>query len=159
MSIVTEYLTDRDIDFTTFDHARSTTSLAEARSLGIDADDVAKTIVLDTRWGHALAVVPASRRLDMKRARAAVDDPHARLAPETEIAEDFPGYELGALPPLASLLAARTVIDEDLANRGSIVFASGFQTESVQMQVVDLLRDPNVAVAPLAEPRSDDEMG
>lgn len=149
MSTVTQYLADRHIDFLAFDHPRTYTSIAEARELGMDADEVAKTIVLDTKAGHVLAVIAASRRLDLPLTRVAVGDPDARLADEREIARDFPDYELGAIPPIGSLLTLPTYVDEQLATHASVVFASGRQTESVKIHVADLIEDPNVKVVPL----------
>ncbi len=40
----------------------------------------------------------------MKRLREAVGDRHTRLATEEELERDFPGLDLGALPPIGSLL-------------------------------------------------------
>lgn len=149
MSTVTEYLSDRQIEFLAFDHPRTFTSISEARQLGVNPDDVAKTVVLDTKAGHVLAVISASHKLDMPLVRTATKDPDATLADEREIARDFPGYELGAIPPIGSLLSLPTYVDEELAAHESVVFASGRQTESVKMHVVDLVTDPNVTVVPL----------
>jgi Ala-tRNA(Pro) deacylase len=53
--------------------------------------------------GYALVAVPATGRLDMHLVQAAVGDRRVRLATEEEPRRDFPGFELGALPPLGSL--------------------------------------------------------
>jgi prolyl-tRNA editing enzyme YbaK/EbsC (Cys-tRNA(Pro) deacylase) len=74
------------------------TSVDEAGALGMAADEVVRTLVLDAAAGHALAVLPATRRLDTKVAREAVGDPHARLASGEELTRDFVGFELDALP-------------------------------------------------------------
>ncbi|HEU4899838.1 MAG TPA: YbaK/EbsC family protein [Actinomycetota bacterium] len=55
-------------------------------------------------------MVPASRRLELRRVRELLEDPGVRLASEAELAADFPGYGLGALPPLGSLLGVPLVV-------------------------------------------------
>lgn len=149
MSSVAEYLRDLQVDAVPYTHERTYTSVAEARALGIDASEVAKTIVLDTAFGYALAVIPAPMRLDMHAVRDATNDPHTRLATETDIERDFSAYELGAIPPLGSLLKVPVFVDIALARHRDIVFAAGSQTDSIKMHTADLINDPAVTVARL----------
>ncbi|MBI4728701.1 MAG: YbaK/EbsC family protein [Acidobacteria bacterium] len=156
MSTVTETLEKRRVPFECLRHDRSFTTIEEARALGITADEVVKTIVLDTASGHALAVVPGSRRLDMKRMREAVGDARAHLASEDELRRDFPGYELGALPPLGSLLSAPVYVDPAVMGHDTVVFASGSQQESVRVRTADLFRDEPVKLAVLTRARGEE---
>ena len=149
MSTVTQYLADRELEFLAFDHPPTQTAVDEARTLGVAPGAVAKAIVLDTPNGHVVAVIPGSRRLDMKRVAEAVGPGHVSLADEAEISKDFPDYELGAIPPLSGLLGIPLYVDEELAGHERIVFASGRQTESVKMRTADLLAGPTVTIAPL----------
>jgi hypothetical protein len=98
MSAVTEHLEQRGSAFELLSHRQAYTSTDEARALGIDAGEVLKTLAVRTGPGYALAVIPASRRLDLHLVREALADHQARLASEEELARDFPGYQLGALP-------------------------------------------------------------
>lgn len=151
MSTVTEYLADREVEFLAFDHDRTETAAEEARALGVAPGQVAKSIVLHTGAGYAIAVIPASRRLDLKGATEATGAADSRLATEKEIAAAFPAYELGAIPPLAALLGVDVYVDSELAGHESVVFASGRQSESVKMHLADLLKDDRVTVVPLCE--------
>jgi Ala-tRNA(Pro) deacylase len=149
MSAITELLTARGVSFEVLPHAEAYTSIEEARALGIDADEVIKTVVIDTAGGHALAVVPASRRLDMNLVRAAIGDSHAALATEREIERDFSDFELGALPPLGSLLSAALYVDPEVLSHEAIVFAAGRQTESVKTSTRELFDQEPHTTAPL----------
>jgi Cys-tRNA(Pro) deacylase len=151
MSTVTEYLADREVGFLAFDHDRAFTAIGEAQTLGVAPGEVAKTIVLDTSAGHAIAVIPASRRLDLRLAAHAIGDARVRLASEQEISKDFAAYELGAIPPIAGLVEVPLYVDSELAGHDTIVFASGRQTESVKMRTADLLADKRATIAPLCE--------
>ena len=141
MSLVTDYLTERGVAFEVVAHRRAFTSLQEARELGVAADEVLKTVAVRTRGKYALAVVPASRRLDLRLVRESLDDPDARLASEAELQTDFPGYELGALPPLGSLLGVRMLVDPEVLSQETVLFAAGTETESIRVRAGELFRD------------------
>jgi Ala-tRNA(Pro) deacylase len=149
MSLVTDYLTERGVELEVVPHRRAFTSLQEARAVGVAADEVVKTVALWTGGKYALAVVPASRRLDLRLVREALEDPAARLATEAELVADFPGYELGALPPLGSLLGVPLLVDPAVLDHEVVVFAAGTEVESVQAVTAALFRDEPVAVLPL----------
>jgi Ala-tRNA(Pro) deacylase len=149
MSLVTEHLTERGVAFEVVPHRRAFTSLQEAQELGVAADEVLKAVALWTGGKYVLAVVPAPRRLDLRRVREALDDPDARLATEAELAADFPGYELGALPPLGSLLGVPLLVDPEVLEHGLVMFAAGRETESVRVVAADLFRDEPLGVLPL----------
>lgn len=151
MPTVSEHLESRGVTFELVPHEQAYTSMEEARALGLSGDEVLKVVVLDTASGHALAVIPAARRLDMKLVREAVGDNHARLATEEELESDFPDYELGATPPLGSLLEVPTYVDPEVLAHDTVVFAAGSQRESVKVRTADLLRDEPHTVAPLSE--------
>jgi Ala-tRNA(Pro) deacylase len=149
MSLVTEYLAERGVAFEVVVHRRAFTSLQEARQLGVAAEEVLKTVALWTGGKYALAVVPASRRLDLRRAREALADPAARLATEAELQADFPGYALGALPPLGSLLGVPLLVDPEVLDHETVLFAAGTETESIRVRAGELFRDEPLAVLPL----------
>lgn len=101
MGLVTDHLTKRGLSFEVLSHDEAFTSIDQARALGVEADEVLKTVSLDTASGHALAVIPASRRLQMTLVRRAVGDPHVSLATEHELEHDFPEFDSGRSPLLA----------------------------------------------------------
>jgi Ala-tRNA(Pro) deacylase len=149
MSAVTDQLTKLGVTYEVISHEEAYTSIDEARSLGISADEVLKTIVLDTTAGHALAVILGSRRLDIRAVERAVGARNVRLATEEEMEKDFPSYELGAMPPLGSLHGTPTYVDPEVMRHDTVVFAAGTQTESLKVRTEDLFRDEPVTVTPL----------
>jgi len=149
MSLVGEHLERQGVPFEATTHTRTDTALEEARALGIAADAVVKTIVLRTGSGHALAVVPATRRLNMKLTRRATGDSHVRLATEGELQGQFPGFELGAFPPLGALLGLPLFVDREVMDHERLAFAAGSQTESVLVRTTDLFAGENPSVVPL----------
>jgi len=162
MSVVTEHLERRGCAFEVLPHRQAYTSIDEARALGVDADEVLKTLALRTGSRYALLVIPASRRLDLHLAREAVGDSRARLASEEELARDFAGYQLGALPPLAGLVDAEVYVDPEVLGHDSVAFAAGTQTESVRLRPGELFGGGQVTTVPLVrhpERGSEDPVG
>ena len=149
VSTVAEHLQSRGVPFEVVPHAQAFTSISEARALGISADEVVKSVMLHTDSGYTLVAVPGYRRLDMKLVEAAVGEKHVRLATEEELTEAFPDFELGALPPLGSLLGVQVCVDPEVTAHETVVFAAGTQTESVKVRTEDLFRDEAVSVVPV----------
>ncbi|HEX6231264.1 MAG TPA: YbaK/EbsC family protein [Actinomycetota bacterium] len=110
---------------------------------------VAETVAVITRHGPALMVIPASRTLDLRLVAQAVSDPLVRPATETELADRFPTYEPGALPPLSMLLLAPMYVDPAIAGLEQIVFAAGRQDVSIMMTTRDLFGSDPVVITPL----------
>jgi Ala-tRNA(Pro) deacylase len=149
MTQVTEHLQTIGIPFEAIAHQQAYTSIDEARALGIDVGEVVKTVAVRAAGGYVLMAVPATGRLDMHLVQAAVGDRHVRLATEEELLRDFPDFELGALPPLGSLLGARLFVDQEVLQHETVVFAAGSQTESVQLKTADLLQHEQATALPL----------
>jgi prolyl-tRNA editing enzyme YbaK/EbsC (Cys-tRNA(Pro) deacylase) len=151
MSVVAEYLKLRGVPFEVIPHTRAFTSHTEAVAVGAPADEVLKTLVIDAGGSHALVVVPGSHRVDMRLVRKAVGDHDAHLASEWELENHFCGYELGAMPPLGSLVGAHAYVDPEVFLHETVVFADGLRTESIRCRTADLFRAEPVTVVPLTE--------
>ncbi|MBW3663141.1 MAG: YbaK/EbsC family protein [Actinobacteria bacterium] len=149
MTVVTEHLEQKGINFEVLPHARTVTAMSEAHELGLDPDEVIKAVVLDIETGHALGVIPASCRLDLDLIREALADETARLATEDEIEADLPEFELGAVPPLPSLLHVPVVIDPKVLEHRRITFAAGSQRESVRTSPHGLFTGASVTITPI----------
>src|SRR4029453_227152 len=151
MSVVTEHLEQRGSAFELLAHRQAYTSTDEARALGIDVGEVLKALAVRTGPGYVLAVIPASRRVDLHLVRDVLGDHQARLASEEELGRDFPGYQLGALPPLGALLGSEVFIDPAVLEHDLVVFAAGTQTESVRMGTRELLASEQITSVPLVK--------
>lgn len=158
MSRTTEYLEKKGIPFEAIAHDKAFTTIDEARAIGIDAHQVVKTLLLDTKSGHRLVVIPGDRRLDMRLVEETVGDRHAHLATEQEIERDYPGFELGCLPPLGGLLDAPVFVDGEILRQATVVFAAGSQTEAVKARTEDVFGGGDVTVARLTQNGADDNV-
>jgi Ala-tRNA(Pro) deacylase len=146
---VRTYLEEHGVETEVLQHEPTYSALGEASRLGVPAHEVAKTIVLDTNGGHALAVIPASERLDMGLVHRATGDSHAHLASEDELRRDYPDYELGAFPPVGSLLDAPVYVDPEVMRHETVVFAAGRADTSLRARTAALFSAEHATVAPL----------
>jgi Ala-tRNA(Pro) deacylase len=127
------------------EHALAYTAADEADAAGSQPSETAKTLVLLDGDRTRLAVVPATRRLDLARARRALGATrHLRLATEEESQRLFPAFALGAVPPFAGE-AVPEVIDTRLLYHDRVLCFAGDHEHSVLVDPRDLVR--------LAEPR------
>ena len=74
------------------------------------------------------------------------------LAREEELAELFPGCELGAKPPFGNLFGLTTYVAEELTEDEDIAFNAGSTTEVIQMMYRDYKRLVQPRVLPVGVP-------
>ena len=95
--------------------------------------------------------MPASHRIDMRKVRTLVEDPHAELATEEMLAGAYPEFELGAVPPMGGHGPDSVLVDERLAKEPSVVFEAGSHEHSVRMTTADVLSLTNARVADIRQ--------
>jgi prolyl-tRNA editing enzyme YbaK/EbsC (Cys-tRNA(Pro) deacylase) len=143
-----DYLQGRGVTFVVIPHLDDDAPRA-GRPPAFSPDDVVKTIVLMTKLGPALCVVPDNRELDLELARHAIRDPHARPATAPELERSFPDYEPGSLPPMGLFFLAPMYVDPAVFARASVVFRAGRHNISIAMSTKALFRDDPIVVTPL----------
>jgi len=136
---VREFLDETGMSYETLRHPRVFNTIDEARALGMEADEIAKTLVINIKGEFAIAVVPGGHKVDNHKLREVFASKHARLATEEEIRRDFPQFELGAVPPLPGILGLPGYAERQLLNHDTIIFTGGTHTDSVRMNCADFI--------------------
>jgi Ala-tRNA(Pro) deacylase len=132
-----QWLNDHHVRFDRLHHDPVYTANRLAQTLHMPGREVAKTVLLRTGEGYAVAVLPADCRVDLEQLRRFLDDDGAELASEAEIQRLFPDCELGAVPPFGSLYHVRTLVDEALTRDEEIVFDGQSHDEAIRMAYRD----------------------
>jgi prolyl-tRNA editing enzyme YbaK/EbsC (Cys-tRNA(Pro) deacylase) len=141
IGLVTAHLEELGIPYEVIEHPRRYTAADEARAAGVTPDNAAKAVLLRGPEGFRLAVVPASERVDMHKLRALLEaGKELRLASEAEMATEFPGFELGAIPPLGAMLPAAEIVDRRLLDHERVLCNGGDHEHSVLLDPRDLVR-------------------
>jgi Ala-tRNA(Pro) deacylase len=114
----------------------------------MEPEEVAKTLVLVAPNGNVRAVLAASERIDLHKVAATlgVGGKKVHLASEENLANDYPGFELGAVPPFGGR-EDQVLVDERLAGRDSVVVEAGSHQRSVRLKAADLVRLTRAQVA------------
>lgn len=153
-------LSGTGLDYELIPHPHTERALDEATSLGLSPEEIAKTIVLHVtirddlaiRGTHARAVLPAGERLDLHKVRAFFGESRSvRLATEAELAEVYPEFELGAVPPLGGVPEDLVLLDPRISSRASIVFEAGTHDQSLRMRTADLVARTNAAIVDICQ--------
>ena len=149
MSTVLEYLVGMGSPFLVLPRPGAVTAEETAAAHDVALEELVRTEVLISESGPALAVVPASRSLDLEAARSALDDPEARAATVAEIANVAAGCRPESVPPLGLWLQAPMFVDPVVADLSQVVFAAGRPSLLVCMERDSLFGGDPYAVVPL----------
>ncbi len=144
---VEAYLSAREVPYSKCVHAASNTSLASAHAADVDEDCVAKSVVLEDERGYVLAVLPASRRLELARVRDELGRP-LHLSAEQDVQALFPDCAVGAVPPVGAAYGLPTLLDRSLEERDEVYFEGGDHETLVHVHgeaFLDLLAHATVA--------------
>ena len=137
---VTSVLDESGVDYEVLPHPRTETAAEEAEALGLEPQEVAKTLVLSTPGGYVRAVLAASDRIDLSKVRDQVEGgKRVHLASEEDLQRDYPGFDLGAVPPFGGA-GDRVLVDARLARQETVVLEAGSHEQSVRVQTADLLK-------------------
>jgi Ala-tRNA(Pro) deacylase len=154
MSTVTKWLDEYGIEYDLVEHPQAFTALEEVQAAEGAPEQAAKSVLLRDGDEYRLALIPALRRLDLNRAgRLLGATTRLRLATETEMAEDFPSLEVGAIPPLGPLLSAPEVLDSRLLEQDRILCSAGDHRHLLALDPNDLVRAVDPVIGDISEHR------
>jgi Ala-tRNA(Pro) deacylase len=152
IGLVTAHLDQLGIAYEVVEHARGESAAAEARAAGVTPANAAKSVLLRDQDGFRLAVVPASERVDLHKLRALLEaGKELRLASEEEMANEFPGFELGAIPPLGEMLPAAEIVDRRILDHDRVLCNGGDHEHSLLLDPRDLVRASSAVEADICQ--------
>jgi len=133
-------------------------TLQTARLLGVEAELVYKTIVINRVKGNPiLVVISAPNRVDLKRLVAALGEKKVILPSERE-AEKLTGLQAGGISPLALLNKSFQVVIDSAAQSKSEIHVSGGQRGlNIRLSVKGLAEITRARFAAVSEPDPEEE--
>lgn len=126
------------------DPASESYGLEASQKLGVPAAQVFKTLVvrLDTRQNStdlAVAVIPVSSQLSMKRIAKAAGAKKASMAEQAEV-ERATGYVLGGVSPLGQKKRLTTIVDDSAQAFDRIFVSAGRRGLEIELAPADLVK-------------------
>lgn len=146
-------LTAAGISFTphAYEHDPAATNfgLEAAGALGLDPDQVFKTLLADVDGALVVAIVPVAGKLDLKALASAVGGKRAEMA-DPKVAERRTGYVVGGISPIGQKTAHPTVLDETAELFDTIFVSGGRRGFDIELAPADLLAVTDGTVAAIA---------
>lgn len=148
-----EFLDSHNVKYVSITHSRAYTAQEVAASTHIRGKEFAKTVVVKLDGKMAMAVLPATRKVDLDALKQAANAQKAELATEQEFQYMFPECETGAMPPFGNLYGMEVYADTSLREDEEIAFNAGSHTEVIRMAYQDFVRLVQPKVANIAQAR------
>jgi len=147
-----DFLDSYGVRYIVISHSIAYTAQGIAALAHIPGKELAKTVIVKLDGKLAMAVLPASRQVDLPSLRAAANAKTAELASEMEFRPSFPDCETGAMPPFGNLYGMAVFADESLVQDEEIAFNAGSHRELFRMKFNDYLHLVRPAIMKLAAP-------
>ncbi len=119
-----QYLADRRIVYDVVGHEPTKSSTRTAEASHVPGDRLAKGVLLRNNRGYVLAVLPASRRVQLSDLQQQLGE-IVELADEPEIARLFDDCEPGAIPPVGPCYGLEMIVEDRLGSQPDIYFEAG----------------------------------
>lgn len=132
-----EFLETHNIKYVTISHSQAFTAQEIAATTHIPGKQLAKTVMVKIDGTMAMAVLPASHRVDFDQLKKATGAKRVELATEQEFKDLFPECEIGAMPPFGNLYGMQVFVAEGLAEAEDIAFNAGSHTELIRISYKD----------------------
>jgi Ala-tRNA(Pro) deacylase len=145
-----EFLDSHGVRYVSIRHSISYTAQEIAASAHVRGKEMAKTVIVRIDGKLAMAVLPASPKVDLNMLRNAVGADHVEIAAEKDFRESFPECEVGAMPPFGNLYGMDVYVDPSLGKDYEIAFNAGTHLELIRMKYADfekLVRPKVLALA------------
>ena len=154
-----EFLDNQGVKYMALPHQVTYTALQTAAVAHVPNKELAKTVIVKADGVLAMAVLPASRDVDLSLLRAAIGANHVSLAKEAEFKDQFSECEIGAMPPFGNLYGMTVYVDESLTKDKDIAFNAGSHYELLQVAYADFERLVKPKVVNFAASRDVESVG
>ncbi len=135
-----EFLDSNKIKYVSIKHSLAYTAQEIAASAHIRGKELAKTVMVSLDGKTAMAVLPASYRVDLERLKKAAGASKIELLTEKDFKDMFPECEVGAMPPFGNLYGMEVYVAASLAEDDEIAFNAGSHTELIRVAYKDFER-------------------
>ena len=134
-----------------YDHDPANRNFGEeaASVLGLDAQQVFKTLMVDVDGQLTVAIAPVTGKLDLGALAAAVHGKRAAMA-DPAVAERKTGYLVGGISPIGQKTALPTVLDETAELFDTVFVSGGRRGFDIELAPSDLIAITGATVAAIA---------
>jgi Cys-tRNA(Pro)/Cys-tRNA(Cys) deacylase len=120
-----------------------------AEQLGLDPDQVFKTLLVTVDGGQAVAIVPVSCKLSLKAVGKALGAKRVEMS-DPSVAERITGYVRGGISPFGQKKRLATVVDETATLFDTVYVSGGKRGLDLGVSPGDLVRVLGATVADIS---------
>lgn len=135
-----DFLDRNGVRYAIIAHSPAFTAQQIAARAHISGRELAKTVMVKIDDRLAMAVLPASQKVDLQELQQALGARRIEIAKEEEFRSRFPGCDLGAMPPFGNLYGMDVYVADSLAEDEEIAFNAGTHTELLKLAFDDFTR-------------------
>ncbi len=132
-----EYLDKNNIKYLIIQHSLAYTTPEIAALAHIPGKELAKTVIIKIDGKMAMAVLPASYRVDFDNFKQALGAKKIEMATEKEFEDIFSDCETGAMPPFGNLYDMSVFVAESLTEDKEITFNACSHRELIKLAYKD----------------------
>jgi Ala-tRNA(Pro) deacylase len=137
---IRQILENENVSYRVLEHPLAFTALEIAESQHIPGQEVVKTIIVKGDTQIVMCVLPATHKIDFTKLLKVLNATEGHLVPEGLLAQLFPEYEVGAMPPFGHLAGLKVYVDKILEENEHIAFNAGSHREMLQIKFKDFVR-------------------
>jgi Ala-tRNA(Pro) deacylase len=134
------FLDQNGVKYVVISHSPAFTAQEIAAKAHISGEEVAKTVIVKIDDRLAMAVLPASQKVDLQQMQQAIGTRRIEIAEEEEFRSRFPECDLGAMPPFGNLYGMDVYVSDNLVEDVEIAFNAGSFTELIKLAYSDFER-------------------
>jgi Ala-tRNA(Pro) deacylase len=135
-----EFLDKEGIKYVSIKHSSAYTAQEIAALAHIPGKELAKTVIIKMNGKMAMAVLPASYKVNIQVIQEITGAENVRLASEGEFKDKFPDCEVGAMPPFGNLYNMEVFAAHSLEDDEEIAFNACSHTELIKLSFKDFKR-------------------
>lgn len=135
-----KYLDDNQVKYLIVEHSPAYAALDVASSAHIAEWELAKAVIVKLDGKMAMAVLPATEKVDLAALAEAAGTKRATTASEDEFQGLFTDCQPGAMPPFGNLYDLPVYVDKSLAANDLIAFNAGTHHTLIRMHYADFER-------------------
>jgi Ala-tRNA(Pro) deacylase len=149
---LTNFLEENSVPYEVIHHTLDYTAQEAAHDTHTRGIEFAKTVIACIDGRYAMVVLPAHRRVNWDRLRAALDATEVGLAKEEEMGDLCPDCDVGAEPPFGNLYGLPVYLSSEMTADERITFNAGSHEDAIRLRMADYQRLVQPRVIDLAMP-------
>jgi Cys-tRNA(Pro) deacylase len=143
-----DYLTEHQVTATLIQPSIPTPTVQDAaRALNVEARDIIKSVVFESKTGAVVLVVaPGDQRIDTNKVAQLTKLEKLKIASSARVLE-VTGYPAGGVPPVGHLPGLQVIVDTSLLERHELVGGGGSERLLLRIAPSEVLRVTNALLS------------